>query len=56
MHPPVQLSQIAQWVKELFVRCWEPRKSLMKMYFAGSYKESDMNVHRVRARYLHVRR
>lgn len=36
MHPPVQLSQTAQWVKELFVRCWDPLRSRMKIYLAGS--------------------
>jgi hypothetical protein len=39
MQPPVQLSQTAQWVKELLVRWREPRRRRMKMYFAGSWEK-----------------
>lgn len=30
----VHASQVAQWVNELAVRCLEPRRRRMKMYFA----------------------
>lgn len=36
MQPPVQLSQMAQCLNELFVRCSDPLKSRMNMYLAGS--------------------
>jgi hypothetical protein len=38
MQPPVQLSQTAQWVRELLVRWREPRRRRMKMYLAGSWE------------------
>ena len=39
MTPAVQLSQIAQWVTVLEVRCFDPRRKRINSIFAGNYCE-----------------